>query len=53
MDVTVVNSPAVQEERLASVETSESRIHPAVLEKIRQLVASGETKLYAIRKQLR
>lgn len=31
----------------------EARIHPAVLEKIRQLVASGETKLYAIRKQLR
>ncbi|GFO28374.1 calcium-responsive transcription factor-like [Plakobranchus ocellatus] len=32
---------------------SEARIHPAVLDKLRQLVAGGETKLYAIRKQLR
>ena len=32
---------------------SEARIHPAVLDKLRQLVAAGETKLYAIRKQLR
>ncbi|RUS75636.1 hypothetical protein EGW08_016607 [Elysia chlorotica] len=32
---------------------SEARIHSAVLEKLRQLVAGGETKLYSIRKQLR
>ncbi|GFR66672.1 calcium-responsive transcription factor-like [Elysia marginata] len=32
---------------------SVARIHPAVLDKLRQLVAAGETKLYAIRKQLR
>ena len=32
---------------------NETRIHPAVLEKIRQMVAAGERKLYTIRKQLR
>ncbi|XP_055888420.1 calcium-responsive transcription factor-like isoform X2 [Biomphalaria glabrata] len=30
-----------------------ARIHPSVLEKLRQMVAGGETRLYYIRKQLR
>ena len=30
-----------------------SRLHPLVQEKIRNLVANGETRLYSIRKQLR
>ena len=30
-----------------------SRLHPLVQDKIRSLVANGETRLYAIRKQLR
>ncbi|BFZ24855.1 hypothetical protein BsWGS_27894 [Bradybaena similaris] len=38
---------------LSDDKSCESRIHPVVLEKIRRLVASGETKLYSIRRQLR
>ena len=30
-----------------------ARLHPGVREKLRQLVSSGMTELYAIRKQLR
>ena len=29
------------------------RLHPKVVQKIRSIVASGETRVYAIRKQLR
>ena len=39
--------------RIINDSLSGTRIHPAVLEKIREMVASGETRLYAIRKQLR
>lgn len=42
-----------RQQPLSQERVGEARIHPAVLEKIRQLVASGETKLYTIRRQLR
>ncbi|XP_059157501.1 calcium-responsive transcription factor-like isoform X2 [Physella acuta] len=42
-----------EEQHSPSDRASEARIHPAVLEKIRQMVATGETRLYSIRKQLR
>ncbi|KAH9518475.1 hypothetical protein Btru_016884 [Bulinus truncatus] len=41
------------EQQLTQERSAEARIHPAVLEKIRQMVAGGETRLYTIRKQLR
>ncbi|XP_005110820.1 calcium-responsive transcription factor [Aplysia californica] len=51
---TVVSPPVIDEQTPPVVEgLTDTRIHPAVLEKIRQMVAAGETKLYTIRKQLR
>ena len=49
------SAPQQPDVKLDSKTTSsgDSRLHPLVQEKIRQLVAAGETKLYAIRKHLR
>ena len=49
------SAPQQTDVKLDSKTTSsgDSRLHPLVQEKIRQLVAAGETKLYAIRKHLR
>lgn len=39
--------------RETSEEQSGQRLHPEVAAKIRELVASGETQLYAVRKAVR
>ncbi|CAH1799426.1 unnamed protein product [Owenia fusiformis] len=46
------HSNKVSEEPVEEEEPS-NRINPKVLEKLREMVAAGETRLYAIRKQLR
>ena len=45
--------PPKSEIKETKMAAGESRLHPLVQDKIRLLVAGGETRLYAIRKQLR
>lgn len=47
------SSPQHESEGLSNDGSSSSQLDPRVHNKIRSLVAAGETRVYAIRKQLR